>query len=172
MYPRLNALPANGIGLKEHCRLRFLTLEVHPFYKIVSGFSGWTRNFHIAAVFKDASLAQTLRILTINLTLTVNNLADSDWQDLYDTRLWNDLDLTLSSFTALQRVFIHLSFPHYEIIPEQFRTGMRKSMPLLEECGILTFEAAPELLPEQELIIDKSHLQGITSLPFRHTPTQ
>jgi hypothetical protein len=67
----------------------------------------------------------------------LDNSVDSDWSDIYDSKIWKDLDFVLSSIPALQRVVIQFDIRMCDI-PPKFWIGMRASMPLLEEWGILT----------------------------------
>jgi hypothetical protein len=110
--------------------------------KGATGLTGWGRHFHIASLLRDSSLTQTLKDLIIGVKSLLNVPLDTQWQDLYNSKIWKDLDLILSPVSTFQRMVIHLDFPYLlpESIPAQFLAGMRESMPLLEERGILTFK--------------------------------
>jgi hypothetical protein len=127
------------MSLTELRCLQFLTVEMN-FDEEESGFTGWGRHFLIASLFRDSSLTQTLKDLTIGVKSLLEDLLDADWKDLHNSQTWKDLDLILSPVSTLQRILIQLDFPYLqESIPAQFLAGMRESMPLLEERGILTF---------------------------------
>jgi hypothetical protein len=99
------------------------------------GAKEWERDFRIIDILKDSSVTQCLKELTIGVLV---DLIDFDWRDVYDSRIWKDLDSVLSSsIPALQRVLITFDIVR-RVIPPQFWVGMRASMPLLEERGVLT----------------------------------
>jgi hypothetical protein len=145
--------PANHISLKGFFCLKVLTLLVDPFYVPdgVTGFADWGRNFHIANLLKDTPLTQTLKDLSIGLISSRPNLTDSDWHNIYDSKVWKDLDLVLHSFSTLQRMVIQLKFTRYETIPVEFWAGMRGSMLFAEERGILNFKSNLDPIPEREI---------------------
>jgi hypothetical protein len=95
---------------------------------------------------------QTLKDFTIGVVCARSDLIDSDWQDLYDSKVWKDLDLVLSSISTLKRVLIHFFFTGYQTIPEQVWVALRKSMPYLEEQGILMFKSRLDTFPEQDML--------------------
>jgi hypothetical protein len=113
--------------------LQFLTFKV----KYV-GVKEWQRNFRIIDVLKDTPVTQSLKGLTIGVITYLDIFLDSaGWRDLYDSKIWKDLDFVLSSIPSLQRVLITFDIDSPDI-PPQFWAGMRASMPLLEELGVLT----------------------------------
>jgi hypothetical protein len=98
------------------------------------GAKEWERDFRIIDILKDSSVTQCLKELTIGVLVDLINF---NWRDVYDSKIWKDLDSIPSSIPALQRV--HITFDIVgRVIPPQFWVGMRASMPLLEERGVLT----------------------------------
>ena len=94
---------------------------------------------------------QTLKDLTIGVVYGRSNLVDSDWQDLYNSNVWKDLDFILSSILMLKRVLIHFYFIGYQTIPAQVWVALRKSMPHLEGRGILMFKSGVDTFPKQDM---------------------
>jgi hypothetical protein len=130
-------------------------LVLYPNYEQGTGFTEWGRNFHITALLKDTPLRETLKDLTIGVMMLRTNLIHSNWLDFYDAAVWKDLDLVLSSITTLQRTLIHLDALCLDI-PPQVRTGIRSSMPLIEQRGILIFKSNGDVLPERDMWTDRT----------------
>jgi hypothetical protein len=123
----------HNINLKGLHRLQFLTFKV----KYV-GVKEWQRNFRIIDILKDTLVTQSLKELTIGVITYLDDFLDeSGWRDVYDSKIWKDLDFVLSSIPSLQRVLIAFDIDSPDI-PPQFWAGMRASMPLLKELGVLT----------------------------------
>jgi hypothetical protein len=121
----------------------------------VSGsFTDLGQYFHIASLLKDIFLLQTLKVLTISITCPLENLRNTEWQDLNNSEIWKDLDLILSLVSTLQQMLIHLTFPYFlhDRIPMQFLADMQESMPLLSQRGILTFQLNGD--PERDMRTD------------------
>jgi hypothetical protein len=122
------------VSLKGLQRLQFLTFHV-----TYVGVKEWERGFRAVDILKNPSITHSLKELTIGFVTYLENLVDSDWRDIYDSKVWKDLDYVLSSIPTLQRVHIYFDIESGHI-PPQFWAGIWASMPLLKEWGILTLE--------------------------------
>jgi hypothetical protein len=122
------------INLKGLHYLQFLNFNVR-----YVGVKEWERGFRVINVLKNASITHSLKELMIGFITHLDNFVESDWRDIYDSKVWKDLDSVLSSIPTLQRVHIYFDIERCHI-PPQFWTGMQASMPLLEEWGILMLE--------------------------------
>ena len=111
----------NNVDLTELRCLQFLGVGFHTLDQ-------WE---NLASLLKDTPLMQTLKYLSI---YSFERSGPSDWQDL--TGVWKDLDLVLSSAFALRKVYVYAHSP----AQLEGSGGVRESMPLLEDRGILTFE--------------------------------
>ena len=124
----------NLSGLRS---LHYLTLNVN-----YVGVKEWERGFRVIDVLSNVSIAQSLKEITIGFSTYLDNFVDSDWKDIYDSKVWKELDPIISSMPALQRFHIHFDFKR-DIIPPQFCVGVQASMPLVENRAILTLTAGP-----------------------------
>jgi hypothetical protein len=130
-----------------------------PRYDEGTHFAGWGRDIHFTALalLKDTSLKQTLKDLTIGVILPRENFIDSDWLDLSSDKIWKDLDLILASISSLQRTLIHL-YPAsgtWQPDIQEVPTGIRSSMPLIEQRGILIFKCKGDDFPERDMLTDR-----------------
>jgi hypothetical protein len=113
-------LAANHISLNQLCRLEFLTLRALLAFKRISDLPDWGQHFQIKKILKDSFIPQTLKRLTIIVVVWGAGSTGSDWGDIYDSMVWKDLELVLSSASTLQQVLIYFRFKHCSAIPGWF----------------------------------------------------
>jgi hypothetical protein len=83
----------------------------------------------------------TLEDLTISIDSrrrTSITTSTKSWQNVYDPKIWKDLD-GLALIPTLKKVIIRPIHKHHETIPKEFQEGIQKSLLLLEEKGKLAF---------------------------------
>jgi hypothetical protein len=129
--------------------LQFLTLVGQ-----MTDFWVWEWGFRVADILKNSSVTRCLKELTIGFVshqYIQSTRIDWIWQDILNSKVWKDLDLILSSVSTLQQVLIHFYFSSCNTVPGPFWAGMRDSMPLLQERGILLFKTKGDAHPERDM---------------------